>query len=252
MKNIWVVFKREVQAYFLTPLAYVFIFIFLILAMSLCFVFGRFLEGEDASLDYAFFQFHPWLFMVLGPAIGMRLWSEENREGTIELLLTMPISTWQAIIGKFLAACVVLVAALVMTFPVVLTVNYLGDPDTGKIVSGYLGSFLVGCATIALTCLVSAFTRSQVICLIVSVVLCFFLVLIGSPQLLEFLRNIPTTGFLDTLRLAALEIADGFSLMAHGGRLFGGVLRLDTAVFFAAFISFCLYATSVVIRSKRA
>jgi ABC-2 type transport system permease protein len=125
MKNIRVVFKREVQAYFLTPLAYVFIFIFLILSMSLCFVFGRFLEGEDASLDYTFFQFHPWLFMVLGPAIGMRLWSEENREGTIELLLTMPISTWQAIIGKFLAACLVLVAALVMTFPVILTVNFI-------------------------------------------------------------------------------------------------------------------------------
>ena len=120
MKNIWVVFKREVQAYFLTPLAYVFIFIFLILSMSLCFVFGRFLEGEDASLDYTFFQFHPWLFMVLGPAIGMRLWSEENREGTIELLLTMPISTWQAIIGKFLAACLVLVSALAMTAIVAL------------------------------------------------------------------------------------------------------------------------------------
>jgi len=252
MKNIWVVFKREVQAYFLTPLAYVFIFIFLTLAMSLCFVFGRFLEGEDASLDYAFFQFHPWLFMILGPAIGMRLWSEENREGTIELLLTMPISTWQAIIGKFLAACLVLVAALLMTFPVVLTVNYLGEPDTGKIISGYIGSFLVGCATIAVTCLVSAFTRSQVICLIVSVVFCFFLVLLGAPQLLEFLRNIPASGFLDTLRLAALEIADGFSLMSHGNRLFGGVLRLDTAVFFAAFIAFCLYATSAVIRSKRA
>ena len=139
-----------------------------------------------------------------------------------------------------------------MTFPVILTVNYLGDPDGGKIFSGYLGSLLVGSASIALTCLVSAFTRSQVICLVVSVVLCFFLVLIGSPQLLEFLRNIPATGLLETLRLAALEIADGFSLMSHGGRLFGGVLRLDTAVFFAAFISFCLYATSVVIRSKRA
>lgn len=252
MKNILVVFKREFRAYFLTPLAYVFVFIFLILSMMLCFVWGRFLEGQDASLDYAFFQFHPWLFMILGPAIGMRLWAEENREGTIELLLTMPISPWQAIVGKFLAASVVLVVALAMTFPVVWTVYSLGEPDGGKIFSGYLGSFLIGAASIAVTTLVSAFTRSQVICLVVSVVINFLLVLIGSPQLLEFLRNIPATGALEPLRLGALEIADGFSFMGHAQRLFSGVFRFDSFVFFAAFIFFCLFATSAVIRAKRA
>jgi len=252
MKNIWVIFKREVAAYFATPLAYVFIFIFLFLAMSLCFIWGRFLEGEDASLDYAFFQFHPWLFMILGPAIGMRLWSEEHRQGTIELLLTMPISTWQAITGKFLAACVVVLAALAMTFPIVITVNTLGDPDTGKIWSGYLGSFFVGCSTIAITCCVSAFTRSQVTCLVVSVAICFFLTLLGSPQLLEFLRNVSTAGFLDTLRQSAVEVADGLSLMSHANKLFSGVFRFDAFVYFLSIILFSLFATSVVIRAKRA
>lgn len=252
MKNIWVVFKREIQAYFLTPLAYVFIFIFLILSMILCFVMGGLLENEDASLTFSFFQFHPWLFMILGPAIGMRLWSEENREGTIELLLTMPISAWQAIIGKYLAACVVLIAALAMTFPVIITLNILGDPDMGKIWSGYLGSFLIGAASVAITTLVSAFTRSQVICLVVSVVINFILVIIGFGPVLEFLRNIPAGGFLEGLRLLALQIADGFSYLTHGMRIFGGLLRLDSIVFFLSVIGFCLYATSVVIRSKRA
>ena len=252
MKNIWVVFKREVAAYFATPLAYVFVFIFVFLAMFMCFLFGGLLEGEDASLDWSFFQFHPWLFMILGPAIGMRLWSEEHRQGTIELLLTMPVSTWQAITGKFLAACVVVVAALVMTFPIVITVNLLGEPDMGKIFSGYLGSFLIGCATIAITCCVSAFTRNQVACLVISVSICFVLTVIGSPQVLEFLRNLSTSGFLDSARSLALEIADGFSLMSHGMRLFGGVFRFDSFIYFLSIIAFSLFATSVVIRSKRA
>ena len=252
MKNVWVVFKREVFAYFATPLAYVFIFIFLFLAMSLCFIWGGFLESEDASLDYAFFQFHPWLFMILGPAIGMRLWSEEHRQGTIELLLTMPLATWQAITGKFLAACVVVLAALVMTFPVVITVNLLGDPDMGKIFSGYLGSFLNGCATIAITCCVSAFTRNQVACLVVSVAICFFLTLLGSPQLLEFVRAVSLPCAIEGMRQGMIDLADGISLMTHSSRLFGGVLRFDTFIYFISLIVFSLFATSVVIRTRRA
>ncbi len=242
-RNIFVVFKRELMAYFGSALAYVFIFIFLILSMFLCFVLGRFLEAGDASLEFSFFQFHPWLFMILGPAIGMRLWSEEHRQGTIELLLTMPLSTWQAIVGKFLAACVVVVVALVLSFPVVWTVNYLGDPDMGKIVSGYIGSFLVGSATIAITCVISAFTRSQVTCLVVSVATCFFLVLLGFPVVLEFAKvKMPW----------AVDFMDAFSLTSHSMRMSNGLLRLDTVMYFLGLIAFCLYATSVVIRSKRA
>ncbi|MGI8603680.1 MAG: ABC transporter permease subunit [Verrucomicrobiales bacterium] len=249
MRNIWVVFKREVCAYFATPLAYVFIFIFLFLSMSLCFIWGRFLEGEDASLDYAFFQFHPWLFMILGPAIGMRLWSEEHRQGTIELLLTMPIATWQAITGKFLAACVVVLASLALTFPIVITVNMLGEPDMGKILSGYLGSFFTGCATIAITCCVSAFTRNQVTCLVVSVAVCFFLTLLGSPPLLEFLKNVSMPGF---FRPFLIDLADGISLLTHSNKLSNGVLRLDTLIYFISIMVFSLFATSVIIRAKRA
>jgi gliding motility-associated transport system permease protein len=252
MKNIWVIFKREVVAYFATPLAYVFIFIFLFLAMSLCFIWGRFLEGRDASLDYAFFQFHPWLFMILGPAIGMRLWSEEHRQGTIELLLTMPLATWQAITGKFLAACLVVLASLVLTFPIVITVMRLGEPDMGKVFSGYLGSFLTGCATIAITCCVSAFTRNQVTCLVVSVAVCFFLTLLGSPPLLEFLRNVTMPPGVEGLRQWGIDLADGVSLLTHSSRLSDGVLRFDTLVYFLSLMAFSLFATSVVIRAKRA
>lgn len=250
MKKIWVVFKRELVSYFATPLAYVFIFIFVLLSMALCFLWGRFLESEDASLDLTFFQFHPWLFMILGPAIGMRLWSEEHRHGTIELLLTMPVTTWQAITGKFLAACVVVLASLALTFPIIITVNYLGDPDAGKIFSGYLGSFLTGCATIAITCCVSAFTRSQVTCLVVSVTVCFFLTLLGSPPVLEFIRNLDTG--VEAGKTALVEVFSSVSLLTHSIDLASGVLRFQTLVYFLTLIGFALFATSVVIHAKRA
>ncbi len=251
MRNIWVVFKREVVAYFTTPLAYVFMLIFVLLSMSLCFIWASFLERQDASLDISFFQFHPWLFMFLGPAIGMRLWSEEHRQGTIELLLTMPITTWQAITGKFFAACLVVFASLLATCPIVITVKMLGEPDLVKIFSGYLGSFLIGISTIAITCCVSAFTRSQVACLIVSVVICFFLTLLGTPPLMEFFRNLTTSGWLESARQVMLVVTDSFSLMSHSMRLSSGVLRFDSIVYFATLIGFCLFTTSVVIRAKR-
>ena len=242
MKNILVVFKRELKAYYASPLAYVFVFIFLLLAMSLCFVWGGFLESEDASLDRSFFQFHPWLFMILGPAIGMRLWSEEHRQGTIELLLTMPVTAWQAIVGKFMAACVVVFTTLALTFPIIFTLRFLGEPDMGKVWSGYLGSFLVGCSTIAITCVISAFTRNQVTCLVVSVMVCFLLTLLGSAALLAFLKNSGMTFVLD--------FCDSASLLAHADKMSSGLLRLNTLVYFFTLIVFCLYSTSVIIRAK--
>jgi ABC-2 type transport system permease protein len=243
LRNIKVVFKRELTAYFASPLAYVFIFIFVVLAMFLTFVVFNWLQRQDASLDL-FFQMHPWLFMILGPAIGMRLWSEEHRQGTIELLLTMPVTAWQAITGKFIAACVVVAAALVLTFPIVWTVNYLGDPDMGRIFSGYLGSFLTGCTTIAITCVVSAFTRSQVACLVVSVCICFLLTMVGLPPVLDFFRDSDMKWLGATLEQS--------SLLSHLFRMADGAFAFQSAVYFVSVIAFCLYATSVIIRSKRA
>ena len=161
LRNVWIVFRRELCSHFDSSLAYVFIIVFLLLSMGLGFLFSGFLERDQASLE-PFFTFHPWLFMVLAPAVGMRLWSDEHRTGTIELLLTMPISVWEAIVGKFLAALTVLAFAVVLTFPVVVTVEYLGDPDYGPIISSYLGSLFFAGVCLAITSMVSAMSRSLV------------------------------------------------------------------------------------------
>lgn len=241
MRNIWTVFKRELAGYFNNPLAYVFLIIFSLLSMGLTFVLSEFLDRNDASL-ISFFMYHPWIYMILGPAIGMRLWAEEHRMGTTELLLTMPISAWHAIVGKFLAACVVLAAALVCTTPIVITIYRLGTPDGLMVFSGYLGSFMIGMAMIAITCAVSAVTRSQIACLLISVVICFFLVLSGYPAVTDFLR--------DQIRVLA-EVGNSISFWWHQNETARGNMRLQTPVYLLSVTGFCLYLTSVVIRSKR-
>src|SRR5215213_7571900 len=160
--NVKTITKRELTAYFASPVAYVFIVIFLLLAGFFTFNAGYFFERNQANLE-AFFQWHPWLYLFLVPAVGMRLWSEERRMGTMELLLTMPITAWQAIVGKFLASWLFLIIALALTFPIIFTVSYLGDPDGGTIFTGYLGSAFLAGAYLAITCLTSALTRNQVI-----------------------------------------------------------------------------------------
>jgi len=243
-KNILSVFRRELGGYFNSPLAYVFIIIFILFAMGFAFLLGGFIERQEADLSASFFQFHPWLFMILGPAVGMRMWSEENRLGTSELLLTMPISPWTAIVGKFLAACVVLLAGLVLTFPIVITVEYLGEPDYGTIWAGYIGSFLIGAATLSVTSVISAFTRSQVVCLIVSVFVCFLFTLIGIPQLIEFCRDLGLGGLASFLQ--------GSSFYDNYDDPRRGLIRVQNLVYFVSVITFCLFATSVVIRARRA
>lgn len=241
MRNIFIIFKRELKSYFNNPLAYVLIIIFGLLSMGLTFVIGDFLKMNDASLT-SFFFFHPWIYMIFGPAIGMRLWSEEHRMGTTELLLTMPISAWQAIVGKFLAACVVLAAALLSTVSIVFTVYYLGKPDGQMIVSGYIGSFLVGAASIAITCAISAFTRNQISCLLVAVAVCFLLVLAGFPRVTEFLRpNFPTLA----------DIGNSVSFWWHQSEMARGIIRLQSPVYLLSLIGFSLYLTGVIIRGKR-
>src|SRR4051795_4999355 len=167
LRPILTIAKREVRGYFSSPVAFVFIVIFLLLSGFFTFMVGGFFERGEANL-LSFFSWHPWLYLFLVPAVGMRMWSEERRLGTIELLLTMPVAPWQAIVAKFLAAWAVIGLALILTFPVWITVNYLGHPDNGVIVASYLGSFLMAGAYLALTNMISALTRSQVVAFIVS------------------------------------------------------------------------------------
>src|SRR4030095_6145091 len=188
--NIRTIAKRELGAYFSSPLAYVFIVIFLLLCGFFTFMVGGFFERGEASLVRPFFDWHPWFYLFLVPAVGMRLWAEERRVGTLELLLTMPVTTWQAIVGKFLASWLFLALALALTFPVVVTVNYLGQPDNGVILCGYVGSWLMAGAYLAISCMTSAMTRTQVVSFILSVVICLFLILAGWPPVTQLLESL--------------------------------------------------------------
>src|SRR5207237_9715802 len=196
--NIKTIAKRELGGYFASPVAYVFIVIFLLLCGFFTFMLGGFFERREASLT-SFFLWHPWLYLFLVPAVGMRLWSEERRLGTIELLLTMPITAWQAIVGKFLASWIFLALALVLTFPVVLTVNYLGRPHNGAIFCGYVGSFLLAGAYLAISCLTSAMTRNQVISFIIAVVICLLFLLAGFPPVTNLFTSWSPNWLVETI-----------------------------------------------------
>jgi ABC-2 type transport system permease protein len=221
----------------------VFLVIFLLVAGFLTFTAGAFFERGEASLA-AFFGWHPWLYLVLVPAVGMRLWSEERRAGTIELLLTLPVTTWQAILGKFVASWLFLALALVLTFPVVLTVNVLGEPDNGAIVAGYAGSFLLAGAYLAVTCMTSAMTRNQVVAFILAVVVCLFLILAGFNPVTDLLVRWASPAVVDTVA--------AFSVVTHFDGFQKGVLDSRDLLFFLSVIGFALFATGVIIRGHRA
>ena len=241
--NIKAIARRELQGYFASPVAYVFIVIFLLMVGFFTFMAGGFFERAEASL-IAFFLWHPWLYLFLVPAAGMRLWSEERRLGTMELLLTMPITTWQAIVGKFLASWLFLALALALTFPVWITVNYLGHPDNGAILCGYIGSSLMAATYLAIASMTSAMTRNQVISFILSVVICLFLILAGWP---------PVTRLLDSLGWNWLtNLCAAMSVMTHFDGFQHGVLDLRDLMFFFSIIGFALFTTGVIIRSHRA
>jgi ABC-2 type transport system permease protein len=242
--HIKTITKRELSAYFASPVAYVFIVIFLLLAGFFTFMAGGFFERNQANLN-SFFVWHPWLYLFLVPAVGMRLWSEERRMGTIELLLTMPIAAWEAIVGKFLASWLFLALALVCTFTVIFTVNYLGNPDNGVIFAAYIGSFLLAGAYLAISCVTSALTRNQVISFILSLVICLILILAGWPPITHFLDL-----FTENPRL--VEAVAAFSVMTHFEGFQRGVIDIRDVIFFIAAIVFCLVTTSVIIRSHRA
>jgi ABC-2 type transport system permease protein len=242
--NIKTIAKRELTSYFASPVAYVFIVIFLLLCGFFTFMIGGFFERGEASL-ISFFPWHPWLYLFLVPAVGMRLWSEERRLGTMELLLTMPITPWQAIVGKFVASWLFLALALVLTFPVVLTLMYLGAPDLGAVLAGYVGSLLLAGAYLAISCLTSAFTRNQVISFIISVVACLFLILAGWPPVTNLLTRVfPALGGL-------VDLVASFSVMTHFESFQRGVVDSRNVLFFLSVIVFSLFSTGVVIRSLR-
>ena len=243
MRNILAICKRELHSYFSTPLAYVFIVIFLFLTGVFTFYIGAFYERNQADLD-PFFRFHPWLYLFLIPAIAMRLWSEERKTGTIELLMTLPISVPEAVLGKFLAAWAFGGIALVLTFPVWITVNYLGAPDNTVIVAGYLGSFLMAGGFLAIGACISALTRSQVIAFVVSVAVCFLFILSGFPLVLDFFQAWAPQALVDAIA--------SVSFLTHFESLLKGVIDLRDLIYYAVLISFWLYANVVVIEMKKA
>jgi len=240
-RTIWTIGKRELAGYFTSPVAYVFIIIFLSLAGFFTFMVSNFFETNEASLA-PFFFWHQWLYLLLVPAIGMRLWAEERRSGTIELLLTMPVTAGEAILAKFLAGWAFLGLALLLTFPMVITVNYLGNPDNGVILAGYLGSFLVAGIYLAVSSITSAATRNQVVSFITAVAICLFMLLSGWP---------PVTRMIDWAPQAVIDAVANFSVVPHYGALQRGVIALRDLVYFASVIGFALFATGVIVHSRR-
>jgi ABC-2 type transport system permease protein len=243
MKNIKAVFKRELYGYFSTPVAYVFIVIFLFLTGIFTFYVGSFYERNQADLD-PFFRFHPWLYLFLIPAIAMRLWSEERKSGTIELLMTLPISITDAVIGKFLAAWCFTGIALALTFPMWLTVAYLGEPDHTVILASYIASLLMAGGYLAIGSCISAITKSQVIAFVISVVICFLFILSGFPLVLNFFQAWAPQALIDAVA--------SFSFLTHFEDIRKGVIDLRDIIYFAVVIVFWLYATVVTIENKKA
>ena len=243
MSNTWVICKRELFSYFATPIAYIFIIIFLFLSGIFTFYLGNFFGRGQADL-ITFFGFHPWLYLFLIPALTMRVWAEERKTGTIELLLTLPINMTQAVLGKFLATWIFTSVALAFTFPMWITVNFLGNPDNGVILASYLGSLLMAGAFIAIGCCISAVTKNQVIAYVVSAVVCLVFILSGFPLVLDFF-----TGWAPD---AIIEAVSSFSFLTHFEAISKGVVDLRDIIFFASLIAFWLFANAVLIEIKKA
>ena len=239
MNEAMAVMRRELKSYFLTPVAYVFIIIFLVFASAFTFYLGSFYERGQADL-VSFFSYHPWLYLFLAPALSMRLWAEERRSGSIELLMTLPVSIWQMVVGKFLAAWAFMCIAIALTFPIWITVNYLGNPDNGAILAAYIGSAMMAGGFIAVGAFISATTRNQVIAFVLAVVACFLLLLAGYALVLDLF-----TGW------APQALVDGIaslSFLTHFESISRGVIDLRDIVYFGLLIGCSLYANSIVLQ----
>jgi len=241
--NLWVVFRRELSSYFATPIAYVFIVIFLFLSGIFTFYLGNFFLRGQADL-LPFFSFHPWLYLFLIPALAMRLWAEERKSSTIELLLTLPITITDAVLGKFLAAWIFTAIALILTFPIWISVNYLGNPDNAVIFAGYLGSFLMAGAFLSIGSCMSAVTKNQVIAFVITVVVCLAFILSGFPMVLDF--------FSGWLPQVVIETISSFSFLTHFSAISKGVIDLRDILFFFSLMAFWLFATAILIEMKKA
>jgi ABC-2 type transport system permease protein len=242
MRNIFIIAGRELGGYFATPVASVFIVIFLVLQGALTFNLGSFFDRGQADLN-PFFTFIPWVFLLLVPAITMRLWAEERRLGTIELLLTLPITQAQAVLGKFLAAWAFCAIALLLTFPFVITVNILGRTDNGVIASGYVGSLLVAGAFLSVGSALSALTKNQVIAFVLAVAVCFIFAVASYPVVTDFLsHNLPVLGDI-ARRIAVIDRFQDFTR---------GVVSLRDVIFFVTFIGFWLFLNTVLVDQRKA
>lgn len=243
MSAVGAVFRRELAGYFVTPLAYVFLAIFLALVGALTFYFGGFYQRGQADLG-AFFGLHPWLYAFLVPALAMRLWAEERESGTVELLLTLPLTTFEAVLGKFLAAWLFIALALALTAPMWWTVAYLGEPDHGVIAAGYLGSLLMAGGFLAIGGFVSALTRSQVIAFVMGFVVCFLLLMAGYPLVLDAFQGWAPQVLVDAVT--------ALSFLTHFESISRGVVELRDLVYFIGLIALFLFATVVAIEMKKA
>ena len=243
MNETLAIFRRELAAYFATPLAFVFIVIFLLTMGAFTFYLGGFFESDQANLSI-FFSYHPWLYLFLIPAISMRLWAEERRTGSIELLLSLPVPLPAAVLGKFLAAWVFSGLALALTFPMWLTVNYLGSPDNGVILAGYIGSFFMAGGYLAIGSCLSAMTKNQVIAFVVSVTVCFLFTVSGLPIVVDFFSGWAPQTLISTIA--------SFSFLTHFNTITQGVIDLRDIIYFGSLIAVWLIATGVVVDMKKA
>jgi ABC-2 type transport system permease protein len=243
VSHIVTIAKRELAGYFATPVAYVFIVIFLLLASAFTFYLGGLYERGQADLA-PFFTFHPWLYLFLIPAISMRLWAEERKSGSVELLLTQPVTLWQAVLGKFLAAWAFTALALALTFPIWITVNYLGSPDNGVILAAYIGSLLMAGGFLAIGSCMSALTRNQVVAFILAVVVCFAFLLAGFPLVLDAFRAWAPQVLIDAIA--------SLSFLTHFESISKGVLDVRDLLYFALTMAFFLIATAIILDVRKA
>ena len=243
MNGLLAIYKREFTSYFVTPVAYVFIVIFLLMTGVFTFYLGAFYESNQADLE-PFFRFHPWLYLFLIPAISMRLWSDERKSGTIELLMTLPVSITDTVVAKYLAAWSFTAIALSLTFPMWITVNYLGNPDNTVVLASYIGSLIMAGGFLAIGSCISALTKSQVISFVISVVICFMFILSGFPMVLDLFESWAPQAVVDAVA--------SFSFLTHFTSIKKGVIDIRDLIYFAALITFWLYVNIIIIENKKA
>ena len=243
MNGVLAIYKREFTSYFVTPVAYVFIVIFLFMTGVFTFYLGAFYESNQADLE-PFFRFHPWLYLFLIPAISMRLWSDERKSGTIELLMTLPVSITDTVVAKYLAAWSFTAIALSLTFPMWITVNYLGNPDNTVVLASYIGSLIMAGGFLAIGSCISALTKSQVISFVISVVICFMFILSGFPMVLDLFESWAPQAVVDAVA--------SFSFLTHFTSIKKGVIDIRDLIYFAALITFWLYVNIIIIENKKA